>query len=438
LISTSHGPGVIGQPRKPIEQLVKANSTTNPKPAQIPSPAETILSLLRQDPDGKYSNAFEVLSQISTLRAAYEVIKSKPGNMVRGTTKKTLDGISLEEKASHSLRAEKFQWKPNRRVYIPKANGKRRPLGIASPRDKIIQQAMNMVMETVLEPKFHNSSHGFRPYRGCHTALREVRSWTGVPWIIEGDIKSFFDSINHLVLANLISKHFSEKRLLNLYWKLVKAGYVEFDKKKRTFITSDVGVPQGGIISPLLSNLVLHELDLYMEKLAKERAKLSLGQRPRIRNPAYSKLSYAIKVSRKNKDRAAYATAHKLRRHLRFELPNPLHSCIKYVRYADDWLVGVWGPKSLALELKSDIASFLQSLKLTLSAEKTLVTNTRWGKVKFLGTYIRRITPTRGSLAQPQAAGKIWMTAPMPILSKRLASRVIRLSEDLVTWGLWP
>jgi retron-type reverse transcriptase len=156
--------------------LVKANSTTNPKPAQIPSPAETILSLLRQDPDGKYSNAFEVLSQISTLRAAYEVIKSKPGNMVRGTTKKTLDGISLEEKASHSLRAEKFQWKPNRRVYIPKANGKRRPLGIASPRDKIIQQAMNMVMETVLEPKFHNSSHGFRPYRGCHTALREVRS----------------------------------------------------------------------------------------------------------------------------------------------------------------------------------------------------------------------------------------------------------------------
>jgi len=153
-----------------------------------PTPAEIILALLRKDADGKYTNVFEILASPRVLKLAYEVIKSKPGNMVRGVTKETLDGITTEwfYKTSREILAERYKFRPNRRVYIPKANGKRRPIGIASPRDKIIQQATAMVMESVLEPKFHNSSHGFRPHRGCHTALRAVRSWKGVPWIIEG------------------------------------------------------------------------------------------------------------------------------------------------------------------------------------------------------------------------------------------------------------
>ena len=160
----------------------KLNFSYNSIPAtnaeKKPTPAQIISSLLRKDENGRYCNVFETLSSVQVLRLAYEVIKSKPGNMVRGTTKKTLDGITLKwfENASRSLRAESFQWKPNRRVYIPKANGKRRPLGIASPRDKIVQQAMLMVMETVLEPTFLDTSHGFRHRRGCHTALRQVRS----------------------------------------------------------------------------------------------------------------------------------------------------------------------------------------------------------------------------------------------------------------------
>ena len=172
------------------------------------SPADIILSLLQQDADGKHNNVFEILSRTEILKLAYETIKSKPGNMVRGSTRETLDGISNEwfEKASVKLRHESYKLKPNRRVHIPKANGKLRPLGIASPRDKIIQQAMRMVMETVLEPKFLNSSHGFRPHRGCHTALKEIRSWRGVPWIIEGDIKSFFDSIDHHILEQLLDR----------------------------------------------------------------------------------------------------------------------------------------------------------------------------------------------------------------------------------------
>ena len=345
--------------------------------------------------------------------------------MVKGVTKETLDGISLEwfEKTSRSLRRESLLFKPNRRVHIPKANGKLRPLGIASPRDKIIQQAMTMVMETILEPSFLDSSHGFRPHRGCHTALRQVKSWTGVPWIIEGDIKSFFDMIDHHILANLIDKHIAEKRLFNLYWKFVKAGYVEFNDKKQTYIAPDMGVPQGGILSPLLSNVVLHELDRYMETRRLKFEADSNGQPPKVLNPEYYRISRLIQKCRKANARPELEAALKLRNRVSSKIANPLGTRITYVRYADDWLVGVWGPKSTAVSLKSDIADFLQSLKLTLSEEKTLITNTRRDKVKFLGTYIRRMTPIHGRLSHPSSAGHVRMTAPMDILTKRLREK---------------
>ena len=411
---------------------LKAETETGPEQAQKsptdakrPTPAEIILSMLRTDPDGKVNNVFEVMSSPQILRLAYETIKSKPGNMVRGVTNQTLDGITTVwfEKTSKALRAERYKINPNRRVYIPKANGKLRPLGIASPRDKIIQQAMNMVMESVLEPKFLDSSHGFRPFRGCHTALRRVKSWTGVPWIIEGDIKSFFDSIDHHILAGLLKKHFAEIRLFNFFWKIVKAGYVEFSKKKRTFVHSNVGVPQGGIISPLLSNLFLHELDLYMAHRQSQASESSRGLPTRILNPKYRSLTNLIKKCREAGASDELSLAKKVRRHYRSHFPNPSVTRIEYVRYADDWLVGVWGPRSLARALCSDIAVFLQSLNLTLSEEKTLITNTRERKVKFLGTHIQRIAPIKTPLGCPSSAGKIRMTAPIRLLTQRLRER---------------
>jgi len=147
---------------------------------------------------------------------------------------------------------------------------------------------MNMVMEIILEPNFLDVSHGFRPNRGCHTALKEIRSWRSVPWIIEGDIQSFFDSIDHHILEQLLEKHFRERHLFNLYWKFVKAGYIEYDNKKRKFVASEVGVPQGGILSPLLSNLVLHELDVYIRDISKERELASEGEPPTLNNPSRS------------------------------------------------------------------------------------------------------------------------------------------------------
>lgn len=200
----------------------------------------------------------------------------------------------------------------------------------------------------------------------------------------------------------------------------MKAGYVEYDKKKSKFVSPDMGVPQGGIISPLLSNVMLHELDLYIEELRQNFIKQSDGHPLSIANPVYRSLSHLIEKIRKYNLPSELRQTVSLRNRVKSSLPNPLSTKIEYVRYADDWLLGVWGTKATAKSLKSNIASFLASLKLQLSEEKTLITNTRRGKVKFLGTLINRVSPTRGRLAIPKLAGRIRMNVPLQSLTERL------------------
>lgn len=185
--------------------------------------------LLTYHSDGRCTNAFKLITSKSILLAAYWMLKSKPGMMTKGSDQETLDGINMSwfEKISTDLVRERYQPKPARRIYIPKANGNMRPLGIASPRDRIVQQAMKMILECKLEGSFLTTSHGFRPNRSCHTALREIRDWKGVAWFLEGDIKGFFDNIDHKILASLLEKQFKDARLMNLYWKFAKAGYME-------------------------------------------------------------------------------------------------------------------------------------------------------------------------------------------------------------------
>lgn len=331
--------------------------------------------------------------------------------MTPGDDKITLDGINLSwfDSTSLSLKKDIYVPKPARRVYIPKKNGKLRPLGISPPRDKIVQQALLFILEIVLEPKFLDTSHGFRPRRSCHTALREVRRWHGCSWLIEGDIKGFFDNINHKILAKLLEKHFSETRLFNLYWKLVKAGYIEWDNKKRKSVASNLGVPQGGIISPILSNLYLHELDEFLKKKSDVLSNPNKDIHPLSKkNPSYNSLT--LKISRRYskitqlkanplkhkleilKLRRDIRCLLKLRLKTRSYIPNPkLGPHIKSVRYADDWLIGVWGPRSLAANIRVDVQKFLlQDLELELSMEKTLITNIRTDRAKFLGIYIKR------------------------------------------------
>ena len=213
---------------------------------------------------------------------AYERIKSKPGNMTPGTDEETLDGFSLEaiREMIREMKAEQFRFKPVRQQFIPKPNGKMRKLGIPCVRDKIVQEVIRLILEAIYdsprEPYFSDSSHGFRPQRSCHTALREFREkWTGVNWLIEGDIRACFDELDHRTLVSLLHKKIDDQRFLNLIWKLLNAGYMDLHGIKRDSL---IGSPQGGIASPILANVYLHELDEFVEGL---RGELEKGQEKR-------------------------------------------------------------------------------------------------------------------------------------------------------------
>ena len=208
---------------------------------------------------------------------AYERIKSKPGNMTPGTDEETLNGFSRAEilEIIEEMKTERFRFRPVRQQFIPKPNGKMRKLGIPCVRDKIVQEVIRLILEAIYDspqsPYFEDASHGFRPHRSCHTALREIRThWTAVNWYIEGDIRACFDELDHRVLVQILRKKIQDERFLNLIRKLLKAGYMDLHGIKRESL---IRSPQGGIISPILANVYLHELDAYVMKLQKRHEK---------------------------------------------------------------------------------------------------------------------------------------------------------------------
>ena len=400
---------------------------------------------LTYDNNNKCTNAYQFLIKSDSLLGSYGKIKSKPGNMTPGIDTITLDGISIKyvENLHGILKDESWLPKPTRRVYLEKSNGKKRPLGISSPRDKIVQESMRIVLENVLEPKFMDCSHGFRPGRSCHSALSKIRYWNGIRWFIEGDIKSFFDDIDHHVLESLLKKHFNDQQFIDLYWKMVRAGYVEFNTIKKT----QKGTPQGSIISPILSNLYLHELDCFIET---ERIKLDgLYKKTNKNNKEYTSLDNRIqnitKQERirnargeiiKENDKLERAQKIKMRRLVKSTLPDETTAKIYYVRYADDWIIGARGTFKYVEDLKIRIKNFLHDeLKLTLSQEKTLITDTDgMNPAVFLGTNITRIKPINNQIKNyknkqghsvriPATATR--MTAPINILIQKMIDKGI-------------
>jgi nicotine oxidoreductase len=343
----------------------------------------------------RYSKLFDK----EILKKAYYKIKSYPGNMTPGTDKETLDGFSNEKINSiiEELRTRKFQFKPSRREYIKKSNGKLRPLGIPSPNDKIVQEAIKSILEPYFETKFKKSSHGFRPNKSCHTALADIQCWTGITWMIEGDIKGYFDNIDHHILAKLLEQEIKDKNLIDLYWKYVKVGYLE-EKKK---IHSINGIPQGGVLSPLLSNIYLHPLDEYMEELVE---KYTEKGRVSIRTKEYASISNKYRRHRKKYENMKQEGKHSeegfaKEQEIVFKWKKKmvgLQSCtrirtrIYYVRYADDWVVGVTGPKLLAKEIKEKIKIFLKErLNLELNENKTKISHMIEEGAFFLGHIIK-------------------------------------------------
>jgi group II intron reverse transcriptase/maturase len=349
--------------------------------------------------DAVNKDLFRMVCNKDLLTISYNLIKSKPGNMTPGTDNETLDKISeiTIENIISQLRDRTFVFKPVRRVHIPKGNtGKTRPLGVPSPRDKIVQKAIALIMENIYEPIFSTHSHGFRPGKSCHTALQDFRKhWTGIKWVIEGDIKGCYDNVNHHILINILRRKIKDERFIQLIWKLIRAGVEENGVREKT----KIGTPQGGILSPILANIYLHELDEHLVTLSKEISSASDKDKKRP-NPEYKHIQYEInrlkthgskgeKVKGKlNKDELIKlkSLGKELRTIPSMDPMDPEYKKILFIRYADDWIIGIIGEKQDAIDIRTKIETYLeQHLKLTLSPEKTKITYLGKRTARFLG-----------------------------------------------------
>lgn len=358
------------------------------------SPEKVLNSLSEHSKNSsyKFERLYKILFNEEMFYVAYQRIYAKEGNMTKGSDGQTIDNMSLKriEKLIGALKNETYQPQPSRRVYIPKKNGKKRPLGVPTFNDKLIQEVVRMVLEAMYEGSFEYTSHGFRPNRSCHTALAHVqKEFSGAKWFIEGDIKGFFDNINHDVLINILKERVADERFIRLIRKFLKAGYIEEWQFHNTYS----GTPQGGIISPILANIYLDKLDKYMKEYITEfdkGKKRKSGKESIDFKNAMKRTVRKLKSVKDENQKAKLVLELKAIEQGRAKYPNGdemdmNYRRMKYVRYADDFLIGVIGSKQDAKQIKEDIKMFLaDKLALDLSDEKTLVTHTE-KPAKFLG-----------------------------------------------------
>jgi len=356
---------------------------------QNPNVLLTILSHMAQKPEVRFDKLFQKLYNTELWLLAYQSIASKPGNMTAGVDGKTIDGTGLEmiEKLIAELKASTYKPTPVRRIYIPKANGKLRPIGIPSSRDKLLQTVVKLILEAIYEPTFSEASHGFRPDRSCHTALVKVKKMVGVRWWVEGDIKGFFDNLDHDTLLRILGKRITDKRFLHIIEQFLKAGYIEDWQFNQTYS----GTPQGGNLSPLLSNVYLNELDQTMATKIAEFNRGNVRQKRAAYTAVHTQKTRAKKEAQQTGDWTRYKALQKKLLSMEAADPqDPEFRRMYYVRFADDFLVGIIGSKADAVALKVWLAEYLQSdLQLELSTEKTLITNVK-ERIRFLGYDIKK------------------------------------------------
>lgn len=362
----------------------------------------------------KFERLYRILFNEEMFYTAYQKIASNDGCMTKGSDGHSIDNMSLAriEKLIASLKDESYKPHPSRRVHIPKKNGKTRPLGIPAFEDKLVQEVTRMILEAIYEGHFEYTSHGFRPKRSCHTALLQVqKTFSGAKWFIEGDIKGFFDNINHDVMINTLRERISDERFLRLIRKFLNAGYVEDWEFHKTYS----GTPQGGIVSPILANIYLDRLDKYVKeyirnfdkggkrKPSKERSEFE-NERKRVVRKLKSvkdeteKMALLARLKAIEQERTAFSSGDEMDENYRR---------LKYIRYADDFMLGVIGSKEDASKIKEDIKSFLsETLALELSDEKTLITHTSKA-AKFLGY---EITVSRDNHQRRDVRGRLRRT----------------------------
>lgn len=380
-----------------------------------------------------YDRLYRNLFNREFFLQAYQNIYASQGNMTAGTDGKAIDAMSLEriDRLVETLKDESYQPKPSRRTYIPKKNGKLRPLGIPSIDDKLVQEVVRMLLESIFEGSFEDTSHGFRPNRSCHTALRQIQNrFTRCKWFVEGDIKGFFDNIDHNVMIEILRKRITDDRFLRLIRKFMKAGYMEDSQLHQSYS----GTPQGGIISPILANIYLDQFDKYMAELKRQ---FERGEK-RAYNPEYLKLSNRRSVLRMKLDRTKDAEERQSiieaiqaldKVHKAIPCKDPMDANfrrLQYVRYADDFIIGIIGSKVDAQAVKQDIGTYIaDQLKLELSDEKTLVTKAT-DRAKFLGFEIRVTPPsnhtkkTKRGMTARNYSGHIMLEVPTAAIQKKL------------------
>jgi group II intron reverse transcriptase/maturase len=347
---------------------------------------ETILSIIRDRGERglPLERVYRLLFNPNLHLTAYAKIYRNAGAMTPGSTEETVDGMSLGriEATIDALRHERYRWNPARRVYIEKPNSnKSRPLGLPTFSDKLLQEVIRLILEAYYEPQFSDRSHGFRNGRGCHTALMEIRrAWTGTAWFIEGDISDCFDSLDHELLLSILSENIHDNRFLRLIGNLLKAGYLEDWRFNQTLS----GSPQGGVASPILTNVYLDRLDRHVEKTLLP--EYNRGTR-RKSNPEYDQLWFLARKLASEGDREGAEKLEERRRNIPSQNPDdPDYRRLRYVRYADDFLLGFNGPREEAEEIKRRLKTFLRDdLKLDLCGEKTLITHARTEAARFLG-----------------------------------------------------
>lgn len=383
--------------------------------------AETVLNIIQER--GRrglpLEDVYRLLYNPTLYLRAYARLYANDGAMTPGSNGETVDGMKLEKikQLIDDLRHERYRWTPVRRVHIPKKSGKLRPLGIPSWTDKLLQEAIRQILEAYYEPQFSSCSHGFRPQRGCHTALSEVKNtWTGTKWLVEGDIAQCFDRLDHQVMLAILREKIHDNRFLRLIRNLLQAGYLEEWRYHETLS----GSPQGGVVSPILSNIYLDKLDKYVEQVL-----IPAYTKGKVRktNPDYDVLqTRQYRERKKGKKQQAKTLLKQMQQLPRRDPYDPDYRRLRYVRYADDTLFGFTGPREEAEDIKRQLGEFLRDhLKLELSQEKTLITHAHTEVARFLGYEIatQHENTKHDRLGHRSVDGRIVLRAPTTVIEKK-------------------
>ena len=388
---------------------------------------ENLIKVNKNNPNHINTNLSKLLSNIDLLKLAYGNIKSKPGNMTPGVDEETLDGINNEwfNKIAKDLATGSFKFKPSKKIFIPKPKGGERPLGIPSPRDKIVQEFIRIILEAIFESSFKDSSHGFRPNKSCHTAINWVRIKFGqMRWYIEGDISKCFDSLDHKLIIESLKFRIKDQVFIDLLFKALKAGYIYLNKE---IPSGEKGTPQGSLISPILSNIYLHKLDEFIDTLI---LKFNKGIKRRA-NPEYTRMIRGkLNDTIKDKQKRIKIIHEKNISPLMANDEN--FKRLVYVRYADDFLIGIIGSKKDSLMIREEIKEFLENkLNLQLSLEKIKITNATQNQASFLGFKIHTTPLDKRPTVTIERKGikKVVKQSTRPLITVDTKSLVSKLTQ---------